>query len=64
MFFLHAVLIYTSKYIYRHYFYFPAQLVDGFVLSDLLDKPWSQVSSLLPPVYAFQFLSHVLDKYE
>ena len=34
-----------------HYFYFPAQLVGGFTLSDLLDKPWSQASSLLPPPY-------------
>ena len=32
-----------------HHFYFPAQLVGGFTLSDLMDKPWSQVSSLLPP---------------
>ena len=34
---------------FRH-FYFPAQLVGGFTLSDLLDNPWSQdqVSSLLP----------------
>ena len=31
------------------HFYFPAQLIGGFTLSDLLDKPWSQVSSLLPP---------------
>ena len=34
---------------FDHHFYFPAQLVGGFTLSDLLDKPWSQVSSLLPP---------------
>ena len=34
---------------FHHYFYFPGQLVGGFTLSDLLDKPWSQVSSLLPP---------------
>ena len=28
-------------------------------LSDLLDKPWSQVSSLLPPaVLAFIFVAH------
>ena len=32
-----------------HSFYFLPQLVGGFTLSDLLDKPWSQVSSLLPP---------------
>ena len=31
----------------RH-FHFPAQLVGGYTLSDLVDKPWSQVSSLLP----------------
>ena len=37
-------------------FYFPAQLAGGFTLSDLLDKPWSQVSSLLPPVTCLQFL--------
>ena len=26
-------------------------ILGGFTLSDLLDKPWSQVSSLLPPRY-------------
>ena len=31
--------------IFSHHFYFPAKLVGGFTLSDLLDKPWSQVSS-------------------
>ena len=30
------------------HFYFPAQLVGGVTLSDLLDKPRSQVSFLLP----------------
>ena len=41
--------IHTPIYIDRyHHFYFPAQLVGGFTLSDLLDKPWSQVSSLPP----------------
>ena len=41
--------------------HFPAQLVGGFTLSDLLDKPWSQVSSLLPPGYllAFIFIAHI-----
>ena len=30
-------------------FFFPAQLAKrGFAVSDLLDKPWSRVSSLLP----------------
>ena len=42
-----------------HHFYFPAQLVGGFTLSDLLDKPWSQVSSLLPPGTYLQFLSRI-----
>ena len=32
-----------------HHFYLPVQLVGGFTLSDLLDKPWSQVSSLSTP---------------
>ena len=31
-----------------HHLYFAAQLVGGFTLSHLLDKPWSQVSSPLP----------------
>ena len=43
------------KYIYFAYifnnFHFPTQLVGGFTLSGLRDKPWSQVSSLLPPGY-------------
>ena len=43
---------------FSHHFCFPAQLVGGFPLSDLLDKPWSQVSSLLPPVRAFIFIAH------
>ena len=30
-----------------------------FTLSDLLDKPWSQVSSLLPPGTCLQFLSRI-----
>ena len=30
-------------------FYFPARLMECFILSDLLDTPWSLVSSLLPP---------------
>ena len=40
-------------------FYFPAQLIGGFSLSDLLDKPWSQVTSHLPPGTCLQFLSRV-----
>ena len=38
-----------------HHFYFPAQLVRGFTLSDLLDKPWSQVPSLLHPSTCLHF---------
>ena len=38
--------------------YFPAQLVGGFTLSDLLNKPWSQVSSL-PPRTCLHFLSRI-----
>ena len=54
---LPILYIHYIIYIYDH-FYFPAQLV-GFTLSDLLDKPWSQVSSLLPPGARLQFLSRV-----
>ena len=39
----------------NHHFSFRAQLVGGFTLSDLLDKPWSQLSSLLPPGTCLQF---------
>lgn len=31
-------------HVFDHYFYFPAELVGGFTLSGLVDKPWSQVS--------------------
>ena len=37
--------------------YFSAQLVGSFTLSDRLDKPWSQVSSLLLPGTCLQLLS-------
>ena len=46
-------------------FYFLAQLVRGsmiFTLSDLLDRPWSQVSCLPPPRYCMYvpyFLSRI-----
>ena len=36
-------------FIFFNHFYFPAFLVGGFTLNELLDKPWSQVSTLLPP---------------
>ena len=32
-------------FFFYHHFYFPAHLVGDFTLSDLLDKPWSQLSS-------------------
>ena len=44
-----------------HHFYFPAQLVvGGFTLSDLLDKPWSQVGVVpSPPRYVPSiFIAH------
>ena len=47
---------FSFPFFFNHHFYFPAQLVGGFTLSDLLDKPWSQVSSL-PPGTCLQFLS-------
>ena len=47
---------------YRH-FHFPAYYysyqVGGFTLDDLLDEPWSQVSTLPPPRYVpFMFVAH------
>ena len=55
---INALTIYLVYilYIYIYFFFdhdlnFPAQLVGGLTLSDLLDKPWSQVSSFLPPVH-------------
>ena len=52
---VYFILFYFILFYFDHYVYFPAQLVGGFTLSDLLDKPWSQVSSLPPPVRAFSF---------
>ena len=43
----------------HHCCYFPAQLVGGFTLSDLLDKPWSQVPSLSPLGTCLHFLSRI-----
>ena len=55
-----ATCVFYFIYFFDHYFYFPSQLVGGFTLSDLLlDKPWSQVSSLLPPGTCLQFLSRI-----
>ena len=57
-FFLHQISVFFLKfYFFHHHFYFPAQLVGGFTLSDLQDKPWSQVSSLLPSGTCIPFLS-------
>ena len=41
------IYIYFSSFFSDHRFYFPAQLVGSFTPSDLVDKPWSQVPSLL-----------------
>ena len=46
-------------FFFDQHFYFPAQLVGGFTLSDLLDKSLSQVSSLFPPGTCLQFLSRI-----
>ena len=48
-------------YYFRHQFYFPAYLAGGSTLSDLfLDKPWSQVSSLVPPDTYLTFIVHMV----
>ena len=41
--------LFTFFFFFEHHFYFPAQLVGRFTLSDLVDKTWSQVPSLLLP---------------
>ena len=41
-------ILFRGHQVNYHHFHFPAQLVGGFTLNDLLDKPWSQVSSLPP----------------
>ena len=65
-FFLLFIYLFIYLFITRYYYYyfyhhfcFPAQLVGGFTLSDLLDKPWSQVSSLFPTGTCLQFLSRI-----
>ena len=40
-------------------FYFSTQLLRGFALSDISDKPWSRASSLLPPGTCLRFLSRI-----
>ena len=54
-----AVVLTFFYFSFNHHFYCPAQLVGGFTLSDLLDKLWSQVSSLPPPGTCIQFLSRI-----
>ena len=49
----------TTVVFFNHHFYFPALLVGGFALGSLLGKPWSQVSSLLPPGTFLYFLSRI-----
>ena len=46
-------------FVFDHHFFFPAQLFGGFTLSDLLDKPWSQVPSLSPLGTCLHFLSRI-----
>ena len=45
-----STLFPSFLFLFNHHFYSPAYLVRGFTPSGLLlDKPWSQVSTLLPP---------------
>ena len=53
------IAIFIYLYFFYHHFLFPAQLVGGFSFSDLLDKPWSQVSCLSPPGTSLELLSRV-----
>ena len=54
--FMAAFFFFVFFFVSNQCLYFPAQLVGGFTLSDLLHKPWSQVSSLLPPGMCLQLL--------
>ena len=45
--------VYTYIYIYIYIFFSRTSTFQ------LLDKPWSQVSSFSPPVLALRFLSHI-----
>ena len=61
---LHAVREHFFRFLFFvvaffHYFYPSAQLFVGFTLTDLLDKPWSQVSSLPLPLYLPSPLSRI-----
>ena len=55
----HTRAVGELPFFFDHHFHFPAQLVGCFTLSDLLDKPCSQVSSLLPPGTCLQFFSRI-----
>ena len=46
-------------FFFQHHFYFPALLVGGFTLNELLDKSWSQVSTFSPPGTCLYFLSRI-----
>ena len=49
--FVDCFVLFCLVFFYRH-FYVQAQLVGGFTLSDLVDKPWSQVGFVpSPPRY-------------
>ena len=56
--FMAAFFFFVFFFVSNQCLYFPAQLVGGFTLSDLLHKPWSQVSSL-PPGACLKFLSRI-----
>ena len=53
------ILFIYFEIFFNHQLYFPAQFAGGFTVSDLLDKPWSLVSSLLPPGTCLHFLSRI-----
>ena len=46
-------------FLFDNHCYFPDHLAGGFTISDLLDKPLSQVSSLLPPGTWLHFLLRI-----
>ena len=45
--------------LFQHHFYFPAYLLGGFTFGDLLGRPWSRVSSLIPPATCLSVLSRI-----
>ena len=60
---LDLILFFIGFFLYHLTFQLNSYLIGGFTLSDfLLDKPWSQVSSLLPPRYvpSFFFVAHMV----